>query len=130
MIGWNLTEKKWANNMFKKKDNMENTEKYISAEDITLLEDFINRKNKGFMVDGKKVAELYNRIMEKPITPSSCSACVRGQIQRMEAKWRSIQRAIEKAKQAEVKQEEAPVEETPKQVEDKPKTKGVAKKKK
>lgn len=105
---------------------MEKTERYISAEDITLLEDFINRKNKGLMVDGKKVAELYNRIMEKPITPSSCSACVRGQIQRMENKWRSIQRAIEKAKEAEVK-EEAPVEETPKE-EDKPKTKGVAKK--
>lgn len=116
---------------------MEKTERYISAEDVTLLEDFINRKNKGLMVDGKKVAELYNRIMEKPITPSSCSACVRGQIQRMENKWRSIQRAIEKAKEASeaVKNEESlndtpEKKEEPTEAENKPKTKGVAKKKK
>lgn len=104
---------------------MDKTEKYISAEDIVLLEDLINRKNKGLMVNGKEVAQLYNRIMDKPTTPSSCSGCIRGQIQRMEDKWRRIQRMIEKSKQ-----EETPVEETPKEVEDKPKTKGVAKKKK
>lgn len=105
---------------------MDSNEIYIKAEDIELLKDLINRKNKGLSVTASTVVELYNRIMGKPAKPTSCRACLIGYISTMERKWANIERAIEKAKQAEVK-EEAPVEETPKE-EDKPKTKGVAKK--
>ena len=101
------------------------TEYYISAEDIELLQDLINRKNKGLMINSKTVIDLYLKVMGKPARPTTCSACLKGYIQQMEAKWNKMQKAIEKSKQ-----EEAPVEEAPKQEEDKPKTKGIAKKKK
>lgn len=101
------------------------TEYYISAEDIELLQDLINRKNKGLTINSKTVIDLYLKVMGKPARPTTCSACLKGYIQQMEAKWNRMQKAIEKAKE-----EEAPVEEQPKEIEDKPKTKGVAKKKK
>lgn len=104
-------------------------ETYIKAEDIELLKDLINRKNKGLSVTASTVVELYNRIMGKPAKPTSCRACLIGYISTMERKWANIERVIEKSKEAEMK-EEAPVEEQPKEAEDKPKTKGVAKKKK
>jgi hypothetical protein len=104
---------------------MDSNEIYIKAEDIELLKDLINRKNKGFTINSKTVIDLYLKVMGKPARPTTCSACLKGYIQQMESKWNRIQKALEKAKE-----EEAPVEETPKQVEDKPKTKGVAKKNK
>lgn len=96
-------------------------ETYIKAEDIELLKDLINRKNKGLSVTASTVVELYNRIMGKPAKPTSCRACLIGYISTMERKWANIERAIEKTK------EEAPVEETPKEEEDKPKKKKTKK---
>lgn len=101
-------------------------ETYIKADDIELLRDLINRKNKGLSVTASTVVELYNRIMGKPAKPTSCRACLIGYISTMERKWANIERAIEKSKEVEVN-EEAPVEETPKVVEDKPKKKKTKK---
>ena len=98
------------------------TEYYISAADIELLQDLINRKNKGFTINSKTVIDLYLKVMGKPARPTTCSACLKGYIQQREAKWSKMQKAIEKAKE-----EEAPVEETPKEEEDKPKKKKTKK---
>lgn len=116
---------------------MENKETYITAEDIELLKDLINRKNKGLMVNSKVVVDLYNRIMGKPAKPTSCRGCLIGYISAMERKWANIERAIEKANKASetVKSEGADsdateIKEEPVEAENKPKTKGVSKKKK
>lgn len=116
---------------------MENKGTYITAEDIELLKDLINRKNKGLMVDSRVVVELYNRIMGKPAKPTTCRGCLVGYISTMERKWGNIERAIEKAKEAseavkteEVKNDTSEEKEEPTVAENKPKTKGVSKKKK
>ena len=102
----------------------------ISSEDMEAVQVFADKKNKGLMVDSKKVAEVYNRIMyPKQTRPSNCGGCIKRQIQEMEAKVNQWKKALELKKE----EEEAatqPIEEEPKTVENKPRTKGVAKKSK
>ena len=56
----------------------------FTKEDIELIEKFIEIKNKGFYADGKQVTDVYNRVFDSRLTPTSCGSCIRGRIQQME----------------------------------------------
>lgn len=110
----------------------------ISSEDIQAVNDFAYKKNRGLMVDSKKVVELYNKIMyPKVARPTSCGGCIKNYIQQMEVKVNQWKKALELKKEEEAPAEpilstvepskEAEVNNVP-QKENKPKTKGVSKK--
>lgn len=52
----------------------------INKEDIELIEKFIDIRNRGFYVDGTQLTEVYNRVLEKHVTPTSCGACLRQRV--------------------------------------------------
>lgn len=41
-------------------------------EDVTMVEKFIDIKNKGYYCDGGQLTEVYNRVLEKSAPPTNC----------------------------------------------------------
>ena len=41
-------------------------------EDVVLVEKFIDIKNRGYYCDGGQLTEVYNRVLEKNVAPTSC----------------------------------------------------------
>ena len=56
----------------------------FTKEDISLIEKFIEIKNKGLYADGGQVTEVYNRVLEKSVNVTNCGSCIRGRIQELE----------------------------------------------
>lgn len=56
----------------------------FSKEDISLIEKFIEIKNKGLYADGSQVTEVYNRVLEKSVNVTNCGSCIRGRVQELE----------------------------------------------
>lgn len=73
----------------------------FSKEDISLIEKFIEIKNKGLYADGSQVTEVYNRVLEKSVNVTNCGSCIRGRIQELED---SLRRFKTLAKQQETEE--------------------------
>lgn len=54
-------------------------------EDVLLVEKFIDIKNKGFYCDGGQLTEVYNRVLEKRVSPTNCGSCIRQRVTELEA---------------------------------------------
>lgn len=82
-------------------------------EDIKLVEKFIDIKNKGYYVDGAQLTEVYNRVLDKRVSPTNCGSCIRGRINELEEALNRFKRMSEKASESvpEVKVEDTPQEE-------------------
>lgn len=96
-----------------------------NKEDIEFVEKAIEIRNKGFYVDGKQLTEVYNRVLEKRVSPTSCGSCLRGRVNELETALNQFKRLSDAAKatqdathlekaseaQTEVKVEDSPQEE-------------------
>ena len=51
-----------------------------NKEDIEKVEKFIEIRNKGYYCDGAQLTEVYNRVLEKHVTPTSCGSCLRQRV--------------------------------------------------
>lgn len=82
-------------------------------EDILLVEKFIDIKNKGYYADGAQLTEVYNRVLDKRVSPTNCGSCIRGRISELEEALNRFKRMSEKASESvsEVKVEDTPQEE-------------------
>lgn len=82
-------------------------------DDIKLVEKFIDIKNKGYYADGAQLTEVYNRVLDKRVTPTNCGSCIRGRINELEEALNRFKRMSEKASESvsEVKVEDTPQEE-------------------
>ena len=82
-------------------------------EDIKLVEKFIDIKNKGYYADGTQLTEVYNRVLDKRVSPTNCGSCIRGRINELEEALNRFKRMSEKASESvsEVKVEDTPQEE-------------------
>ena len=82
-------------------------------EDIKLVEKFIDIKNKGYYADGAQLTEVYNRVLDKRVSPTNCGSCIRGRINELEEALNRFKRMSEKASESvsEVKVEDTPQEE-------------------
>lgn len=82
-------------------------------EDIKLVEKFIDIKNRGYYVDGAQLTEVYNRVLDKRVSPTNCGSCIRGRINELEEALNRFKRMSEKASESvsEVKVEDTPQEE-------------------
>jgi ribosomal protein S21 len=93
-------------------------------DDILLVEKFIDIKNKGYYADGAQLTEVYNRVLDKRVSPTNCGSCIRGRINELEEALNRFKRMSEKASES---VSEVKVEDTP-QEENKPKRKAENKK--
>jgi hypothetical protein len=64
-------------------------------EDVTMVEKFIDIKNKGYYCDGGQLTEVYNRVLEKSAPPTNCGSCMRARISELETALNSFKKTLE-----------------------------------
>lgn len=74
--------------------------KTISKEDIEKIEKFIELKSKGYYADGGQVTELYNRILDRHVNPTSCGSCIRQRITELEDYYKKYKEDVLKASES------------------------------
>jgi len=73
-----------------------------TSDDVTMVEKFIEIKNKGYYCDGGQLTEVYNRVLEKNAPPTNCGSCMRARISELEGALNQFKKTLE------VKEEEQP----------------------
>lgn len=73
----------------------------ITNEDISIVEKFIEIKNRGLYANGSQVTEAYNRILHQNVRPTNCGSCIRGRIQELENALNDFKRKIKAQEQIE-----------------------------
>ena len=71
-------------------------------EDVSMVEKFIEIKNKGYYCDSGQLTEVYNRVLEKSAPPTNCGSCMRARISELETALNQFKKTLE------VKEEEQP----------------------
>lgn len=56
----------------------------FTNEDVVFVEKAIELKNKGYYIDGNQLTEVYNRVLNKRVNPTSCGSCLRQRIAELE----------------------------------------------
>ena len=64
-------------------------------EDVTMVEKFIEIKNRGFYCDGTQLTNVYNRVLEKNVPPTNCGSCMRARISELETALNSFKKTLE-----------------------------------
>lgn len=71
-------------------------------DDISLVEKFIEIKNKGYYVDGGQLTSVYNRVLEKNVGITNCGSCLRQRVNELELALNQFKKLSETTKQEEV----------------------------
>ena len=71
-------------------------------EDVTMVEKFIDIRNRGYYADSAQLNDVYNRVLEKNVAPTSCGSCMRARISELETALNQFKKTLE------VKEEEQP----------------------
>lgn len=64
-------------------------------DDVTMVEKFINIKNKGYYCDGKQLTNVYNRVLEKNVPTTNCGSCMRARISELERALNQFKKQME-----------------------------------
>ena len=56
----------------------------FTDEDVKFVEKAIELKAKGYYIDGNQLTEVYNRVLNKRVNPTSCGSCLRQRISELE----------------------------------------------
>ena len=64
-------------------------------DDVTMVEKFINIKNKGYYCDGKQLTDTYNRVLEKNVPTTNCGSCMRARISELERALNQFKKQME-----------------------------------
>lgn len=79
----------------------------INAELVAQIEEYEEKKNKGYVVNGGEVTALYNRVLDRNVPSTNCGSCIRRRIDELvEAKNKYLaeeKAALEAQKQAKKK---------------------------
>lgn len=71
-------------------------------EDVVLVEKFIDIRNRGYYADSAQLNDVYNRVLEKNVAPTSCGSCMRARISELETALNQFKKTLE------IKEEEQP----------------------
>ena len=71
-------------------------------EDVKLVEKFIEIRNRGYYADSAQLNDVYNRVLEKNVAPTSCGSCMRARISELETALNQFKKSLE------VKEDEHP----------------------
>lgn len=69
-------------------------------EDVSMVEKFIEIRNKGYYCDGGQLTEVYNRVLEKSAPPTNCGSCMRARISELETALNSFKKTLEVKEEA------------------------------
>ena len=64
-------------------------------DDISMVEKFIEIRNKGFYCDGTQLTEVYNRVLEKHAPTTNCGSCMRARITELETALNQFKKTME-----------------------------------
>lgn len=67
----------------------------FTSDDVTMVEKFIEIKNRGFYCDGTQLTNVYNRVLEKNVPPTNCGSCMRARISELETALNSFKKTLE-----------------------------------
>lgn len=67
----------------------------FTSEDVSMVEKFIEIKNKGYYCDGTQLTNVYNRVLEKNVPPTNCGSCMRARISELETALNSFKKTLE-----------------------------------
>lgn len=67
----------------------------FTSDDVTMVEKFIEIKNRGYYCDGGQLTEVYNRVLEKSAPPTNCGSCMRARISELETALNSFKKTLE-----------------------------------
>lgn len=56
----------------------------FTNEDVKYVEKAVEIKNRGFYIDGAELTTVYNRVLHKNATPTSCGSCLRQRVGELE----------------------------------------------
>lgn len=79
-----------------------------TEEDIEKVRKFIDIKNKGHYADTHELTSVYNRVLEKNVTNTTCGSCLRQRVEELERalrKYEAEQKKAEEIKEEETKEE-------------------------
>ena len=74
----------------------------FTDDDVKLIEKFIEIRNRGYYADSAQLNDVYNRVLEKNVAPTSCGSCMRARISELETALNLFKKTLE------VKEEEHP----------------------
>ena len=74
----------------------------FTDEDVKLIEKFIEIRNRGYYADSAQLNDVYNRVLEKNVAPTSCGSCMRARISELETALNQFKKTLE------VKEDEKP----------------------
>ena len=74
----------------------------FTDEDVKLIEKFIDIRNRGYYADSAQLNDVYNRVLEKNVAPTSCGSCMRARISELETALNQFKKTLE------VKEDEKP----------------------
>lgn len=74
----------------------------FTDEDVKLIEKFIEIRNRGYYADSAQLNDVYNRVLEKNVAPTSCGSCMRARISELETALNQFKKTLI------VKEEEQP----------------------
>ena len=72
-------------------------------EDVTMVEKFIDIKNRGYYCDGTQLTNVYNRVLEKNVPPTNCGSCMRARISELETALNSFKKTLEVKEESKAK---------------------------
>lgn len=64
-------------------------------EDVVLVEKFIDIRNRGYYADSAQLNDVYNRVLEKNVAPTSCGSCMRARISELETALNQFKKTLE-----------------------------------
>ena len=64
-------------------------------EDVKLVEKFIEIRNRGYYADSAQLNDVYNRVLEKNVPPTSCGSCMRTRISELETALNQFKKTLE-----------------------------------
>lgn len=56
----------------------------FTEKDKEAVRKFIQIKNRGYFVNSNTLQEVYNRVLEKNLSPTNCSSCLRARVSELE----------------------------------------------
>lgn len=84
---------------------MENTKYNITSEDIEYFKQVDEAVKRGFLVNGTRLTDLYNRVFNANIRPTNCMSCLRGRYKALKPVFDNLAEKI-KAEEVETPTEE------------------------
>lgn len=67
----------------------------FTDEDVKKIEKFIEIRNKGYYASGSEVTDVYNRVLEKRVSSTMCSSCLRQRISELETALNRFKKELE-----------------------------------